>query len=100
MDVEYRIDKDSFVIACIEDETNEGVKLTDELNRLESIGYLYSQTALDIAMDARKRLIKIRKLTDCLNDQYKNELNIDKLEASIQGLNTTIAIIEYKLKES
>jgi len=100
MDVEYRIDKDSFVIACIEDETNEAAKLTDELNRLESIGYFFSQTALDIARDARERLVKVRKLADCLDDRYKNELRIDKLEASIRGLNATIAIIEYRLGES
>ena len=47
-----------FLLAAANSEMAKAKKVTDDLNRLKDVGYLYSQTGLDLAIDVKRRLTK------------------------------------------
>ena len=51
-----------FILAAVNAEMSKASKACDELNRLMSIGYLNSQTGLDVAKTAKAHLMKAYEL--------------------------------------
>lgn len=58
---------DTLILAAANSEMKKAAEKTAELNRLAEIGYLNSQTGLDVAIDARNHLVKAYDLLGRIN---------------------------------
>ena len=89
---EYRINHGLFELEVIQDELYIVDKQLTEIERLQSIGYGRSQTALDIAIDVVSRLSKCKALLEISgvpgsqHEARKIEIEINKMKIVIGNM--------------
>ena len=86
-----------FELSMAEEESSKVVALTAELERLNKIGYLYSQTALDIAIEIKERLMKVYAILRGTKAPGTKDI-IRNIATTIKTQNTIINTIQYRLK--
>jgi hypothetical protein len=67
-----------FILAAVSMEMTKASTATNELERLANIGYIISQTGLDVAKEVKAHLTKAYELLDLLNlpEARMNQLGI------------------------
>jgi hypothetical protein len=86
-----------FVLAAAKLELDKANKLSRELARLGEIGYMYSQTGLDIAIDVKRKLESVRNVLALVDDPVV-DLQRVAIKRLITNQNIIISNIELMME--